>query len=54
MKKLTLWFNNSKLQAPHLPINFKTRGVSHSGLAIYIKKYFKAKEKLWKLKYFTM
>jgi hypothetical protein len=31
-----------------------TMGVSHCGLAIYIKKYLKAKEKLWKLKYFTM
>jgi hypothetical protein len=30
------------------------RGVSHCGLAIYIKKYLKAKEELWKLKYFTM
>jgi hypothetical protein len=29
--------------------------VSHFGLAIYIKKkYLKAKEELWKLKYFTM
>jgi hypothetical protein len=28
--------------------------VSHSDLATYIKKYFKAKEELWKLKYFTM
>jgi hypothetical protein len=28
-------------------------GVSLCGLAIYIKKYFKAKKK-WKLKYFTM
>jgi hypothetical protein len=28
--------------------------VSHYGLAIYIKKYLKAKEELWKLKYFTM
>jgi len=54
MKKLTLWFSNSKLQAPHLPINFKTKGVSHNGLAIYIKKYLKAKEELRKLKYFTM
>jgi len=28
---------------------------SHGGLAIYIKKYLKAKEEeLWKLKYFTM
>jgi hypothetical protein len=25
-----------------------------SGVAIYNKKYLKAKEKLWKLKYFTM
>jgi hypothetical protein len=32
-----------------------TRGVSHCGLAIYMKKYLKAKEEeLWKLKYFTM
>jgi len=32
-----------------------TRGVSYGGLAIYIKKYLKAKEEqLWKLKYFTM
>jgi hypothetical protein len=31
----------------------KTRGVSHCGLAIYIKKDLKAKEELWKLKYFT-
>jgi hypothetical protein len=29
-------------------------GVSHYGLAIYILKYFKAKEELWKFKYFTM
>jgi len=28
--------------------------VSHFGLAIHIKKYLKAKEELWKLKYFTM
>jgi hypothetical protein len=28
--------------------------VSHSGLAIYIEKHLKAKEELWKLKYFTM
>jgi hypothetical protein len=32
----------------------KTRGVSHCGLAIYIKKYLHAKEELWKLKYFNM
>jgi hypothetical protein len=34
-------------------IPLATRGVSHYGLAIYIKKYLKAKEELWKLKYFT-
>jgi hypothetical protein len=28
--------------------------VSHCGLAIYIKKYLKAKEELWKLEYFNM
>jgi hypothetical protein len=28
--------------------------VSHCGLAIYIKEYLKAKEELWKLKYFTI
>jgi hypothetical protein len=34
----------------------ETRGASHHGLAIYIKKYLiEAKEEeLWKLKYFTM
>jgi len=32
----------------------KTMGVSHCGLAIYMKKYLKAKEELWKFKYFTM
>jgi hypothetical protein len=31
-----------------------TKAVSHSGLAIYIKKYLKAKEELWKFEYFTM
>jgi len=31
----------------------ETRGLSHCGLAIYIKKFLKAKEELWKLKYFT-
>jgi hypothetical protein len=39
-----------------LPINLQliTRGVSHYNLAIYMKTYLKAKEELWKLKYFTM
>jgi hypothetical protein len=31
-----------------------TRGVSHSGLSIHIKKYLKEKEELWKFNYFTM
>jgi hypothetical protein len=30
------------------------QGVSHCGLAIYIKNYLKAKEELWKRKYFTI
>jgi hypothetical protein len=30
------------------------RGVSYCGLAVYIKKYLKGKEELWKLKYFNM
>jgi len=29
-------------------------GVSHCGIAIYIKKYLQAKEDIWKLNYFTM
>jgi hypothetical protein len=29
-------------------------GVSHCGLAIYIKKHSKAKKELWKFKYLTM
>jgi hypothetical protein len=33
-------------------LSLKTRGVSHCGLAIYIKKFLKAKEESWKLKYF--
>jgi hypothetical protein len=37
----------------HKTIEKHTRGVSHCGLAMYIKKYLKAKEELWKLKYFT-
>jgi hypothetical protein len=38
----------------HFLILTQHRGVSHCGLAIYIKRYFKAKGELWKLKYFTM
>lgn len=44
---------NSTLQTAH-NIGIKTRGVSHCCLGIYIKKYLKAKEELWKLQYFTM
>jgi hypothetical protein len=33
------------------PYKCLTRGVTHCGLAIYIKMYLKAKEELWKLKY---
>ncbi len=32
----------------------QTRDVSDYGLTICIKKYLKAKEELWKLKYFSM
>jgi hypothetical protein len=32
----------------------KIMGVSHWGLTIYIERHLKAKEELWKLKYFTM
>jgi hypothetical protein len=47
------WYESTQLQ--HYEKNEKqTRGVSHYGLAIYIKKYLKAKEELWKLKYFTL
>jgi hypothetical protein len=32
----------------------QTRGLSYYGFAICIKNYLKAKEELWKLKYFTI
>jgi len=35
-------------------IEARTRGQSHCGPTIHIKKYLKAKEELWKLKYITM
>jgi hypothetical protein len=35
-------------------LTIQNKGVSHYGLSIYIKKYLKAKEELWKFKYFTM
>jgi hypothetical protein len=50
-----LWTTPPPPNTPQPKIDHKrTRGVSHFGLAIYIKKYLKAKEELWKLKYFTM
>jgi hypothetical protein len=50
----------AKSQYPKIKINFNvlilTRAMSHYGLAIYMKKYLKAKEELElrKLKSFTM
>jgi len=34
--------------------SLKTTGMPHCGIVIYIKKYFRAKEEVWKHKYFTM
>jgi hypothetical protein len=54
----SMWRTKSKQPSTNsttiLLLYQRTRGVSHDGLAIYIKKYLKAKEELWKLKYFTM
>jgi hypothetical protein len=48
-------FADKELQTLTLDSNpTKTRGVSHCGLGIYIKKYLKAKEELWEFEYFTM
>jgi hypothetical protein len=49
----------SHLSCPHLrlktPALASTRGASHTvALPITLKKYLKAKEELWKLKYFTI
>jgi hypothetical protein len=47
--------SQNKLSIAPKPQKKRKQGVvSHYGLAIYSKKYLKAKEKLWKLKYFTM
>jgi hypothetical protein len=49
------WENKSKVTRNNAKwVKKKTADVSHSGLAIYIKRYLKSKEELWKLKYFTM
>jgi len=47
--KMTAWFSTTELCG----LGYQTRGMSHCGLAIYIKQYLTAKEELWKLKYFT-
>jgi hypothetical protein len=39
---------------PALVLPEEPGGVSQCGLAIYIRKYLKAKEELWKVIYFTM
>jgi hypothetical protein len=53
--KVGLIFRKLDLVVDEPMVNLKfhldqTRGVSHRGLAISIKKYLKAKEELWKLK----
>jgi len=56
---LYIYFQNSlctlqiskSIQTPH---KTWTRDVCHTEFATYIKKYLKAKEELWKFKYFTM
>jgi hypothetical protein len=51
----TKWNLHHSLSPLHTqPTYRQTRGVSHCSLAIYTKKYFKAKDELWKFKYFTM
>jgi hypothetical protein len=49
-----LWYDEELDMTLDSVILTMNKGVSHRGLAIYIKKYHKAKEELWKLKYFTM
>jgi len=51
---LYLGTNWQMIKADQYGRTYETRGVSHCDLAIYIKKYLKAEEELWKLKYFTM
>jgi hypothetical protein len=48
------WYPSIYPFSKHPPKVEKQGGGSHCGLAIYIKKYLKAKEDLWKLKYFTI
>jgi hypothetical protein len=51
IKSLALYNLTYRYQL-HTSTKNKTSGVSHCGLAIYIKKYLQAKEELWKFKYF--
>ncbi len=44
----------TKTQTHVAHVTTKTRVVSHYGFAINIKKYLRAKNELWKFKYFTM
>jgi hypothetical protein len=55
-KALTIIYGIHQIKFTHNDcISIKQRGVYYTvGLAIYMKKYLKAKEELWKLKYFTM
>jgi hypothetical protein len=46
--------NEANVWPESLILLLLTRNASHCGLAIYIKKFLKTKEELWKLKYFTM
>ncbi len=46
--------NEANVRPKSLILLLLTRNVSQCGLAIYIKKFCKTKEELWKLKYFTM
>jgi hypothetical protein len=50
------WHNRLHLHLGTLTCSIlgQTKGVSHHGLAIYVKKYFKAKDNLCKLKFFIM
>jgi len=51
----THWELKKKTNPPPCPPpQKKTMGASHYGLAIYIKKYRKAKEEIWKFKYLTV
>ncbi len=50
-----LWANLFHFPSFLVAVLSCNKGVCHTvAIAIYIKKYLKAKEELWKLKYFTM